>query len=143
MNRIVTLALVALIASPFATGPVAARVMESSDAAVARNAMPAVVNISTWKVKLPDKEGDSPRRVKTYGSGFIIDPSGIIVTNKHVIDGAIDIKVIFENGDRVPGKLLAVAAMADLAVVKVDAGRPAAGRCSGATARACMSVTPF
>lgn len=124
MNRIVTLALVVLIASPLATGPVAARVMESGDAAVARNAMPAVVNISTWKVKLPEKEGDSPRRVKTYGSGFIIDPTGIIVTNKHVIDGAIDIKVIFENGDRVSGKLLAVAAMADLAVVKVDAGRP-------------------
>ena len=101
-----------------------ARVMESGDAAVAQKAMPAVVNISTWKVKQPEKEGDSPRRVKTYGSGFIIDPSGIIVTNKHVIDGAIDIKVIFENGDRVPGKLLAVAAMADLAVVKVDAGRP-------------------
>ena len=58
MNRIVTLALVVLIASPLATGPVAARVMESSDAAVARNAMPAVVNISTWKVKLPEKEGE-------------------------------------------------------------------------------------
>ena len=93
MNRILTLALVALIATPFATGQVAARVMESGDAAVAQKAMPAVVNISTWKVKQPEKEGDSPRRVKTYGSGFIIDPSGIIVTNKHVIDGAIDIKV--------------------------------------------------
>ena len=68
--------------------------MESSDAAVAQKAMPAVVNISTWKVKQPEKEGNSPRRVKTYGSGFIIDPSGIIVTNKHVIDGAIDIKVL-------------------------------------------------
>ena len=95
MNRILTLAVVALVATPLATGSVAARVMESGDAAVARKAMPAVVNISTWKVKLPEKEGDSPRRVKTYGSGFIIDPSGIIVTNKHVIDGAIDIKVTF------------------------------------------------
>ena len=112
MNRILILALVALTATPLATGPVAARVMESGDAAVAQKAMPAVVNISTWKVKQPEKEGESPRRVKTYGSGFIIDPSGIIVTNKHVIDGALDIKVIFENGDRVSGKLLAVAAMA-------------------------------
>jgi len=32
--------------------------------------------------------------------------------------------VIFDNGDRVTGKLLAVAAMIDLAVLKVDAGRP-------------------
>ena len=49
MNRILTLALVALVATPLATGSVAARVMESGDAAVARKAMPAVVNISTWK----------------------------------------------------------------------------------------------
>jgi serine protease Do len=98
--------------------------MESGDAAVARDAMPAVVNISTWRVKPPEQPGGSPRRVKTYGSGFIIDPSGLIVTNKHVIDGSIDIKVIFNDGDRVPAKLLAVAAMIDLAVLKVDAGRP-------------------
>ena len=58
MNRILTLALVALMTTPFATGQVAARVMESSDAAVAQKAMPAVVNISTWKVKQPEKEGD-------------------------------------------------------------------------------------
>ena len=51
-------------------------------------------------------------------------PVGIIVTNKHVIDGALDIKVIFSNGDRRTGKLLAVAAMLDLAVLKVDVGRP-------------------
>ena len=124
MNRILTLALVALMTTPFATGQVAARVMESGDAAVARNAMPAVVNISTWKVKPPDKEGDSPRRVKTYGSGFIIDPGGIIVTNKHVIDGALDITAILDNGDRQHATLLAVAAMLDIAVVKIDAGRP-------------------
>ena len=112
MNRIVTLALVVLIASPLATGPVARASWRAAMRPWRSNAMPAVVNISTWKVKQPEQEGDSPRRVKTYGSGFIIDPSGIIVTNKHVIDGAIDIKVIFENGDRVSGKLLAVAAMA-------------------------------
>ncbi len=58
MNRILTLALVALTATPLATGPVAARVMESGDAAVAQKAMPAVVNISTWKVKQPEKEGE-------------------------------------------------------------------------------------
>ena len=96
--------------------PALARAMESGDAAVARKATPAVVNISTWKVRQPTSTGESPRRVKTYGSGFIIDPSGIIVTNKHVIDGALDIKVLFGDGDRVPARLLAVAAMLDLAV---------------------------
>ena len=96
--------------------------MESGDAAAAQKATPAVVNISTWKLR--QKDGDAPRRVKTYGSGFIIDPSGIIVTNKHVIDGALDIKVIFSDGDRVPARLVAVAAMLDLAVLKVDVDRP-------------------
>ena len=62
--------------------------------------------------------------MKTHGSGFIIDPGGIIVTNKHVIDGALDIKVLFSDGDRVPARLVAVAAMLDLAVLKVDVDRP-------------------
>jgi serine protease Do len=124
MNRVLILALAILIATPCTRTPAFARAMESGDAAVAQKTMPAVVNISTWRVKQPEQPGGSPRRVKTYGSGFIIDPSGIIVTNKHVIDGSIDIKVIFDNGDRVTGKLLAVAAMIDLAVLKVDAGRP-------------------
>jgi serine protease Do len=124
MKRVVILALAVLIATPCTTAPALARAMESGDAAVAREAMPAVVNISTWKVKQPEQPGGSPRRVKTYGSGFIVDRSGIIVTNKHVIDGAIDIKVIFDDGNRVTAKLLAVAAMVDLAVVKVDVDRP-------------------
>ena len=83
-----------------------------------------MVNISTWKLRQPTKPGETTRRVKTYGSGFIIDPSGIIVTNKHVIDGALDIKVLFNDGDRVPARLVAVAAMLDLAVLKVDVDRP-------------------
>jgi S1-C subfamily serine protease len=62
---------------------------------VAAKAMPAVVNIATWKLRPPLEPGGAPRRVKTYGSGFIIDPSGIIVTNRHVIDGALDITVVF------------------------------------------------
>jgi serine protease Do len=85
--------------------------------------MPAVVNIAIWKLRPPLEAGGQPRRVKAYGSGFIIDPSGIIVTNRHVIDGALDIKVIFDNGDRVNGKLVAIAPMTDLAVVKVDVDR--------------------
>jgi serine protease Do len=56
--------------------------------------------------------------------GFIIDPSGIIVTNKHVVDGALNLIVVFSDGNRAPARLLAAAAMLDLAVLKVDAGRP-------------------
>ena len=124
MYRALITALVALIVLAYANGSAMARAMEMGDAAAARNATPAVVNISTWKLRQPANAGDPPRRVKTYGSGFIIDPAGIIVTNKHVIDGALDITVILSTGDRLHANLLAVAAMLDLAVLKVDANRP-------------------
>lgn len=51
------------------------RSMESVDASIARQAMPAVVNISAWQVHPSAKAGGPTRRVKVYGSGFIIDPS--------------------------------------------------------------------
>jgi serine protease Do len=113
----------ALILLPIAGTPALARVIETGNTA-AQKAIPAVVNMSVWKLRKSATAGEPPRRVKAYGSGFVIDPTGIIVTNKHVIDGALDIKVILDNGDRLAAKLLAVAAMVDLAVVKVDAGRP-------------------
>jgi serine protease Do len=97
--------------------------METVDAVIARKAMEAVVNISTWKVRPAANPGDPPRRVRTYASGFIVDPSGIVVTNKHVIDGAVDIKAVLNNGDRVSARILATAAMLDLALLKVDFGR--------------------
>ena len=113
----------ALILLPIAGTPALARVIETGNAA-AQKATPAVVNMSVWKLRKSPTAGEAPRRVKAYGSGFVIDPTGIIVTNKHVIDGALDIKVILDDGDRLTAKLLGVAAMVDLAVVKVDAGRP-------------------
>ena len=118
------IALLALAGLPLTSAPSFGRTMDRGDATAVQKAMPAVVNMSVWKVRQATSAGDAPRRVKAYGSGFIIDPSGIIVTNKHVIDGAIDITVILSNGDRYHGTLLAVAAMLDLAVVKIDANQP-------------------
>jgi serine protease Do len=124
MHRLLIATCVALFAIPISGGgPAFPRVTESADALVVAKAMPAVVNIATWKMRLPLEPGGQPRRVKFYGSCFIIDPSGIVVTNRHVIDGALDIKVIFQNGDRASGKLIAIAPMTDLAVVKVDIDR--------------------
>ncbi|HEY7578875.1 MAG TPA: trypsin-like peptidase domain-containing protein [Acetobacteraceae bacterium] len=124
MSRVLIASLLVLLATPLEGRPALARAMETGEAAVAQLAMPAVVNISSWKLRPASNPGDPARRVKTYGSGFIIDSSGIIVTNKHVIDGALNITVIFDNGDRKSGKLLAVAAMLDVAVVKVDVDHP-------------------
>ena len=41
-----------------------------------------------------------PRRGSSAGSGFVVDPSGIVITNNHVIDTANDITVVFNDGQR-------------------------------------------
>ena len=46
----------------------------------------------------------TPRRVNSLGSGFIIDPSGIVVTNNHVIADADEITVILNDGTRAQGR---------------------------------------
>lgn len=123
MHRIIFVAFALVTAVCPGTSAIAGA-MVPGDAATVRNAAPAVVRISTWKVRAPDRPGDFPRRVRTYGSGFIVDPSGIIVTNKHVIDGAVDIKVAFNDGSLTLARLLAFSPLIDLALLKVDVGHP-------------------
>ena len=48
----------------------------------------------------------APRRSNPLGSGFIIDSSGIVVTNNHVIDGADEITVNFPDGLSLKAKLI-------------------------------------
>jgi serine protease Do len=54
------------------------------------------------------------------GSGVIISPDGYIVTNNHVIDGAVDIRVTMSDQEVLPGKLIGADPLTDLAVIKVD-----------------------
>jgi serine protease Do len=56
------------------------------------------------------------------GSGVIISPDGYIVTNNHVIDGAVDIRVTMSNRKIMPAKLVGADPLTDLAVIKVDGG---------------------
>jgi serine protease Do len=54
------------------------------------------------------------------GSGVIISPDGYIVTNNHVIDGAVDIRVTMSNKEVLPAKLVGADPLTDLAVIKVN-----------------------
>lgn len=67
---------------------------------------------------------DKPRFEQSLGSGVIVDSSGLIVTNNHVIDGADDIKVALADGREYSSKLLLNDVTTDLAILKIDAKEP-------------------
>lgn len=64
------------------------------------------------------------RRVQSQGSGFVIDATGIIITNNHVIDGAEEITAIFHNGTRLKAELIGKDPKTDVAVLRVKPTKP-------------------
>lgn len=76
----------------------------------------------------PEQEGDSgssrPRvqQRRSLGSGFIIDASGIIITNNHVIDDADEISIKLHDGTELEAELIGKDDKVDLAVLKVEFG---------------------
>lgn len=67
------------------------------------------------------EEGGSSARA-ALGSGFIIDPSGLIVTNNHVVANARTVKVKFSDGRELRGRVLGRDPKTDLAVVRIEGG---------------------
>ena len=132
------------------SSPVAAIKPEQIPAAAAKSSFvaqavklvgPAVVRIDTERTvtrrSSPDpmledpffrrffgEEGfpQSPREehLRGQGSGFIIDRSGIILTNSHVVNGADKVTVTLKDGRIFEGKVRGADAVTDLAVVKID-----------------------
>src|SRR6201995_4409670 len=66
----------------------------------------------------------TPHKTTSLGSGFIIDTSGIVVTNNHVIDGADEINVIMNDGSKFKAELVGVDKKTDLAVLKFTPNKP-------------------
>jgi len=81
-------------------------------AQILKGAVPAVV-------ALVDDGG--PSSGGAAGTGFVISPDGVIVTNDHVVEGARKIQAVFSDGTTRDAKVVGKNAASDLAVVKVDA----------------------
>ncbi|MCP4009629.1 MAG: DegQ family serine endoprotease [Proteobacteria bacterium] len=64
------------------------------------------------------------RETRALGSGFIVSEDGIVVTNNHVIDGADEIEVVFQDGKRYPATIKGSDQKTDIAVLKIDTDRP-------------------
>jgi serine protease Do len=133
---------VLLAAACLATPAVAAaHAAPDSFAPLVRKVEPAVVNIAVTE-DAPADDAQVPARLrgtpfeKQYrqkanraqlqgaGSGFIVDPSGIIVTNDHVVGAATNITVSLADGTELPARLLGVDELTDIAVIKVDSPDP-------------------
>lgn len=123
-----------------------ARTAPASFADLADRLLPAVVNISTTQsveghpgIEIPGFPPGSPfeeffkeffernqqrqlpsRKATSLGSGFIVDPSGYVVTNNHVIQDADEITVILHDDTQLPAKLVGRDGKTDVAVLKVE-----------------------
>jgi serine protease Do len=65
-----------------------------------------------------------PRKTNSLGSGFIVDTSGVVVTNNHVIADADEINVIMNDGTKIKAELVGVDKKTDLAVLKFKPVKP-------------------
>ena len=65
-----------------------------------------------------------PRKAVAMGSGFIIDKSGYIVTNNHVVESAKSIKVKLTDGREFDARLIGADPATDVALVKIRSDRP-------------------
>lgn len=139
----------ALSALFFATLPAPsadARGVPDGFSALAKRLSPAVVNISTAQTieidtneapafpkgspleRFNDFFGDRADRdgrvSKSLGSGFVMSADGFVVTNNHVIEGADLIEVTFPNGDTYEAELIGTDPATDIAVLKIESGKP-------------------
>lgn len=134
--------LVLLFGLTAGAGTAAARGAPDSFADLAELLLPAVVNVSTTQeIKEEDlsqqeldeffrdffdrqRRGEGPRKATSLGSGFVIDATGYIVTNNHVIEGADEIMVRLHDNTELKAVLVGTDDKTDLALLKVEPKTP-------------------
>lgn len=105
-------------------GSVSVRLEPVSFAPIAHAADPSVVTITTVGEELeesPFTHRQRPRELRGLGTGFVVDKSGIILTNNHVVEGADSIQVKLFDEREFPAKVVGTDPQTDIAVVRIDA----------------------
>jgi serine protease Do len=81
--------------------------------------LPPELRGTPFEKQFRERLGRRREQVMGAGSGFIIDPSGIIVTNNHVVGHADRIVVAMSDGTELPARVLGIDDLTDIAVIKV------------------------
>ncbi|KPK76896.1 MAG: hypothetical protein AMS25_17200, partial [Gemmatimonas sp. SM23_52] len=118
--------------SPIGTQPEGTPILDAYSQAVievADRLRPAVVNVSVWGRRRSPWE-DPPNG---NGSGIIIAPDGLVVTNNHVVERARRVDVTFANGEQAETEVLGRDAASDLAVLRANASSLPAAEFGDAT----------
>ena len=97
--------------------------------ALVRSQGPAVVNVRVFRPRqgkdaedgAPDRSPLMPPRESGLGSGFVVSPNGVILTNGHVVAGAEKLTVRFADKRELPARIVGVDRLTDVAVLKVEA----------------------
>lgn len=139
LRALLSVAALFLLAAAPAAGQ--SRLPAEGFADLAERLAPAVVNIATRQnvegvEELPRfppgspldrfNEGleDGAAQITSLGSGFIISPDGVVVTNNHVIEAADAIEVILQNGARLDAIVVGRDPATDIAVLRVQTRQP-------------------
>lgn len=80
------------------------------------NSRPAVVGIKVVK----NDPASSVSRLTSYGTGFNIAPQGVIITNRHVVEGAQSVQITFDEEKQMVSNSIELIDGADLAVIKLE-----------------------
>jgi putative serine protease PepD len=110
------------VTTPAAAEPVASSSTQSSIASIVDGALPSVVEV---KVEGRAESESSPftiptPRVQGLGSGWVFDDAGHVVTNEHVVSGADEVTVVFQDGTEVPARVVGTDPSTDVAVLELQ-----------------------
>ena len=144
IRRLINIFFLSLILFCFLLSPVSLFALEdfqvrqahSFVANVASKVSPSVVRIDIEREIQPDEFesdlldpllrdllgdlGNFPQKERGQGSGFIIDNSGLVLTNAHVVERVDNVLITLQNGIQVDGKIIGIDQVTDLALVKID-----------------------